>query len=300
MNEETFGFEDFDLQHFLDLSDSDSDSEDVLTSRRIAKPNLLDDKIHGISETQLKNKISYKGVTDILKLMNGMPGASIKLSSNVRQFQNTIIESSVIQPVYLVFCGKCDELVEDESECVKCGSTAKKCSKKNNFLVHLPLIPQICRILTLHFNDIMVHLHRERDENVISDTDDGQLCKNLRRIYGNDLLTFTLNTDGANVFSSSRGSLWPVQLTLDFLPPNIRYLPENIIVTTLYYGNKKPDMFSLLFPLAKELDSMNKRPISVCSSDDEITVFKTAISLIAGKSLTSVDNKNIINVKITL
>lgn len=82
-----------------------------------------------------------------------------------------------------------------------------------------------------------------------------------------------------------------------FFTPNIRYLPENIIVTTLYYGNKKP---LLLFPLAKELDGMNKRPISVCSSDDEITVFKTAISLIADKSLTPVDNKNTTNVKITL
>lgn len=269
-----------DLPGFLDMSTSDSDEENITDVNKICQ-NIVQKKVHEISQAQTKNKLSYEGFRDVVKLMNSMPGSSIKLPEDIKILQRVASETTNSQPIFLVFCEKCDELVRNGEECTGCHLVAKKISKKSNFLVHFPLVPQICRILKMHSGVIMKHLHRARNDNVISHVDDGQLFENLLRKYGNELLTFTLNSDGANIFASSRWSLWPVQLYLNCLPPSIRLMPENIIVTTLYYGGHKPDMSTLLFPLCKELECLDEESISVYTSENNITAFKTSILLFA-------------------
>lgn len=243
--------------------------------------NVVQNKIKEISKVQIKNKLSYQGVCSVVKLMNDMPGSSIKLPECKKSLQKLSPGTTIGEPIYLVLCETCDELVANGENCPICNIIAKKVSKKNNFLVHFPLLPQICRILKLNLDEIIKYLHREHNEHMLSDVDDGQLYQILRKNYGQELITFTLNTDGASVHKSSRFSLWPVQLYVNCLPPSIRFLSENVIVTTLYYGKTKPDMTTLLFPLAKELEDIDKEPISICTSDNEIIVFKTVISMIA-------------------
>lgn len=117
-------------------------------------------------------------------------------------------------------------------------------------------MPQIRQILKKHFAIIIEYLRRERTANCLSDIDDGQLFQKSRAATENDeLLTFTMNFDGATVFNSTHGSMWPVQFYLNFLPPALRYMPENIIVTTVFYGAKKPDVSKLVFPIVKELEA---------------------------------------------
>lgn len=105
---------------------------------------------------------------------------------------------------------------------------------------------------------------------MFSDVDDGLLYKKIDEKNPSNLFTLaiTLNADGANIFRSSHNSLWPIQIVLNCLPPDLRYLPENIIVSTLYYGKKKPDMFDLLYFLSAELHSLIERFISFNKRED--------------------------------
>lgn len=183
--------------------------------------------------------------------------------------------------VYFLFCISCDELVEENSVC-ECGVTTKKNSKKNNYLIFFPLIPQLRRILKHNFSAIMEFLHRKHEVNTLTDIDDGQLFKKLRSAnkLHDELLALTMNYDGATIFNSSQGSMWPVQFYLNFLPPALRYLSENVVVSTVYYGAKKPDLNKLLFPVAKELEE-NDHTIFVHTTDDEIINFGIYVLLIA-------------------
>lgn len=156
----------------------------------------------------------------------------------------------------------------------------KNNQKKNNFIVYFPLIPQICQIICKHFQSIMEFLEREHCDDSITDVDDGNLYKNLIQREPSMLLTLTMNVDGANIFKSSNSSLWPVQFYLNFLPPALRYLPENIVVTTFYYGLKKPDMTTLLLLTAKELDFYDES-ISLKTSESEILSFRLVVLIIA-------------------
>lgn len=100
--------------------------------------------------------------------------------------------------------------------------------------------------------------------NILSDVDDGLLYQKIKNEMPSCcyLCAMTLNTDGANIFKSSNDSLWPVQLVLNCLPPSLRYLPENIIISTLYYG-RKPFMNDLLYILSVEIDHLNEQLITI-------------------------------------
>lgn len=56
--------------------------------------------------------------------------------------------------------------------------------------------------------------------------------------------------------------MWPIQLYLNFLPPHLRYKRENIIVSTLYYGNKKFDVNNALSLLSKEITTIRESKIA--------------------------------------
>lgn len=48
----------------------------------------------------------------------------------------------------------------------------------------------------------------------------------------------------------------------------MRFKSENIILSTVYYGNKKPNVTNLLYLLAQECDEFNKKHLTVYKNDE--------------------------------
>lgn len=85
------------------------------------------------------------------------------------------------------------------------GCTKKE--KKNDFLVYFPLENQLKKVLNDHFDEIIRFSKREKNGGIISDTDDGFLFKRIQESNPFSLmLSLTLNTDGGNVYKSSKNS----------------------------------------------------------------------------------------------
>lgn len=255
---------DFDLSTFLERN-SDSDSENDITeiAQKTQRKNIISEKINEVTQVQIKNNLSYKATSDALKLMNGMPGVKINLPEDrktVKRFACNDINYNILIP-----CNSCDELILDGMSCAECGQIVARDSKKNNFLVHIPFR----KILNKYFDVIIAYLTREHTREMITDVDDGLLFKKICQKNPHlKVLAFTLSVDGANVFRSSNCSMWPVQFYLNFLPPNIRYLANNIITSTIYYGRKKPDMTNLLFTVATEFDELKEKLITIYRNDE--------------------------------
>lgn len=251
---------DFDLVSFLSKSESDDEEEEV--RNEIKRNNIVDDLIDKVAIHQVKQKMTYKGTANMVDMMNSMPNAAVKIPlnrQNIKHHANKAFDHRI-----LVFCERCDNLVEEKKECNGCGRIMIKNTITCNYLVHIPIEPQIRRILMKHFDVVMAYIDRQRTEDAMTDIDDGHLFEKIRTKYRNNkILTFTLNIDGANIFKCSKNSIWPVQLYFNALPPNIRFLFDNIIVTTLYYGTKKPNVETLLYPIAKELDYLHEQLISI-------------------------------------
>lgn len=218
----------------------------------------------------MRNKFSNVAHSDVLKFINDIPNSSLKIPDSIKAIKRgteTNFEFNI-----LLECQKCYEINEEIANCVSCGSLMKKVSKKNNFLIHLPLKQQIKQLLDKYFDEIIAYLNREHLEGFISDVDDSVIYKKINAKYVEVenvySLFFSINADGAAIFNSSQGSMWPVQLYANFLPPKIRFLSENIILSTVYYGKKKPDMFKLFYTLAKEFDDLNEHLITVYKKNE--------------------------------
>lgn len=235
----------FELCKFLDSnSDSESDSEECVPKKK-PRINILAEKNKEVCTIQIKNQLTTVATSKVCKLMNGMPNTTLKIPVDHRT-RNMLAEKNIDYNVFVI-CEKCDELNPDHSVC-QCGQPILKNSKKNNFLIHFPLEVQLRRMLEKHFDAVVQYFNREHKFGEISDFDDGELYKEIRAKNPNvHILPITMNLDGAQVFKSSRGSLWPLQLYLNFLPPEIRFLPKNIILSTIYFGSKKPNMTNLLY-----------------------------------------------------
>lgn len=252
---------DLDLSKFLEKDRySDSDSEETVPNKMSPK-HIITEKISAVSNVHIKNKFSYKATSEVIKLMNEMPNATVKLPVDIRAIK-TLTHKKFDYNIF-VMCETCDELIPDKSKCI-CGRLMTMNSKKNNFLVHFPLEIQIRLILEKHFDTVVEYLNRKHLHDKMSDIDDGKLYKEIREknpyVY---ILSNTLNLDGDQIYNSSRSSLWPVQLYLNFLPPKIRFLPENIILSTIYFGPKKPNVTNSLYTLATEFDELEKKMITI-------------------------------------
>ncbi len=113
-----------------------------------------------------------------------------------------------------------------------------------------------------------------------ADAHDGKILKDVLKQYAEadvNILSFCLNLDGANKYNSNELSVWPIQLLPNYLPPNIRFLPNNIIVSGLYYNNTKPNCHEFMLPLINELNDLNARKITM-DIDGEEFVFKPVIT----------------------
>lgn len=130
-----------------------------------------------------------------------------------------------------------------------------------NFLVYIPLAQQIKLTLDKHFDLIMDYSNRPKNES-ISDIDDGLVYKQtVSKNPGSIVLSLTINTDGGQVYKSKNHSIWPVQIYQNFLPPNIRFKPENILLCALYFGEHKPLITKIMHPLAEEIDWLQENGI---------------------------------------
>lgn len=131
---------------------------------------------------------------------------------------------------------------------------------RGSFFINVPIAPQIQALL--ENTDINAHLNyrfdRELSGTNISDIYDGECCRKLSASGGilSNLANFsyTFNSDGTPVFKSSKYSLWLIHLTLNELPPKLRY--KHVILAALWFGPSEPTMNVFLKPFVEQAKSL--------------------------------------------
>lgn len=240
--------------------ENDTSKEDIRNSFTLNEidstngyENPVKTKINELAKLQVKKKLSGAALNEIIPILNNVPGASIEIPQDKRYVQKNT--EMVFETKYYGKCLKCKDLVLCDVECDKCGILIEK--KKTNYFIYIPVGPQIKKSLVENFEEIRDYVNRPRNGN-ITDIDDGKIQKELiAQNPDKTILSFTLNIDGGVISEKSSKSLWPIQLYQNYLPPIKRYLTKNILLVGLYYDNKKPDPFELLFPLLQDFQQLH-------------------------------------------
>ena len=102
------------------------------------------------------------------------------------------------------------------------------------------------------YSSIQHRFHRKKKERSnVEDIYDGLLYKKLSSegiLSSPDNVSFIMKTDGVPVFKSSKVSIWPLYLVINELPYGTRMANENMIFAGLWFGEKKPAMWTFLKP----------------------------------------------------
>lgn len=198
--------------------------------------------------------LSCAGLLRLLSLVDNhilKPNHLIKNTSSLWKVLETFDE-----PVYLhYFCSLCYKIRKNSSDLC---DTCKDESKCVLFFIHLPLVPQLKKLFARPgFKESLSYKETRSKKNAdnIEDVYDAKNYKDAEKKFKEFCTNITMmfNTDGMQVFTSNSFSLWPFYLVINELPPNKRFLSENLLIAGLWGSVVKPHPNLFLLPIYKDL-----------------------------------------------
>ncbi len=215
----------------------------------------------------LRHNLSLVCLEDFMELLNTQREICDQLPTHKKQILKLFREGKdMIQVYYFIRCAVCNKVFESDSENMEqltcCGKALKK--TETNFFVYMPIRKQIVQSVEHNWQYIQKFNTSGGNDGTISDAHDGHVLKKVLKLYENEdlnILSLCLNVDGANKFNSNLVSLWPIQFAQNYLPPTIRFLPQNILVAGLMYVEGKFDFREYFLPVVAELYKSKERNI---------------------------------------
>lgn len=231
----------------------------------------------------LRHNLDLVALEDLMTLLNSNREICDLFPTHKKQILKMFREGrDMIEVLYFIRCGKCNKIIkknsEDERHLQCCGVTLKK--TETNFYVHLPLKKQIIQSIQNNWEAIKKFRSSGADSRTISDAHDGEVLKQVLELYEHDevnIMSLCLNVDGANMYKSNSVSLWPIQFTQNYLPPEIRFLPHNVIVSGLMYTEDKFDFREYFLPVINELHNLREDKIEITIDSEDYT-FKPIVT----------------------
>lgn len=205
----------------------------------------------------LKFNQSYKSLEGLLNLVNETPGAHYQIPTTTYKIKKLI--DPLVTAEYHIKCFICktySSTVSNKVLCEKCCTPLNRAD--SNFFIFLPFTAQLKKYITEHFEKIISYNKCfDGNSDFVRDVQSGYQFQNCKKKYSKSfVLSLTVNTDGVQIFNSTKKSVWPIQVHQNYLPPTIRYHPKNVIVVALHDG--KPNMRDFFHPFLKELKQINE------------------------------------------
>lgn len=241
-------------------------------------PNCFVDKIMHLF---LRHNLTLVCLEDVMKLLNEGKEEWNKFPTSKRLILKLFRQHrDVFETFYMVKCCKCKHTNKIDSEskrsqCEECDNPLEK--SETAFFVYIPIRQQIIKSI----KENRVFVNNCTGDGSYCDAHDGSILKNVMKQYQDtdvNVLSLCLNLDGANKFKSNVLSVWPIQLIQNYLIPEIRFLPNHIIVAGLHYNKKKPNCFDFMLPLVKEINDQRNSEILVIQIEGVDYKFKPIIT----------------------
>lgn len=164
-------------------------------------------------------------------------------------------------------CLKCNSVLgttKDGKRFITCWQCKRPTSTldPSNFFVTLSLEKQFQNLLSDEkiANLMMTHRFTRRKNNneALEDIFDGEEYQ--KHFQSGGILSnasnfsYSFNTDGISTGKSTGKTMWPIYVTINELPPKLRY--QNIMLCGLYVGKKDPNQLLFLQPFVDEANKL--------------------------------------------
>ncbi|KAM7291259.1 hypothetical protein ISCGN_027832 [Ixodes scapularis] len=168
------------------------------------------------------------------------------------------------------YCPTCGSLLKEVSEndidreCPSCNISQNldKARRDGCFFTMLSFRDQVSQVIsqtkaTLHDNLKKLKEQAEEPSEIVRDITSAAAYKKLREsdVLNWSDLTVTFNTDGSPLYKSSKSSVWPIQFTINELPPRARF--EHCVLAGLWFGSSHPNMALFLEKFVEEVNALD-------------------------------------------
>ena len=203
----------------------------------------------------IKYDLTSEAITQLLKIISLILPCGNILPDTLRKFKSYF--SNLESPFILHYhCAFCFSLVEKHMKTCSNPACLKELSSRQSkaYFIEIPVIQQLRTFFSRDgfYNSIQYRFQRKKKhQNNLEDICDGALYQELSEkgiLSSPDNISFLMNTDGVPVFKSSKVSIWPLYLVINELPYAQRMAKENMIFVGLWFGEKKPAMWTFLKP----------------------------------------------------
>lgn len=212
----------------------------------------------------LKHNMTFSALEGTARLVNRAPTMKIPETKYLlmKNFQ------SDVPIVFYIYCENCSRYERNDGKkasIILCsGCDSQLWALQENFFVCFNIEVQLKEIVRKYWKQIAQYQKdtlQSYEKSDIADITNGRI---LKRILDRNImvLSLTLNTDGVPVFESRKKSLWPIQISLNFLPPALRFQLRNILLAALYFGEKKPKTNMYFQPLTRRAYTLGAETIN--------------------------------------
>ncbi|OXA39279.1 hypothetical protein Fcan01_25885 [Folsomia candida] len=209
-----------------------------------------------------RHQLSKSALSDLLTLLNfHLPKGDSMPTSPYLAEKLLGVDIGAIKKIF--YCEKCSAVLMSGA-CQTCGDkfNVQPFVKDGKYFLSFDVKQTIES--TLQHTDIKQALYRSliergnRNETQIRDIMDGSSYKKLG--LANFDITCCFNSDGISVFNSSRFSIWPILLSINELPYQLRR--KHTLLIGLWFGDKKPNFDVFLQPFLDQSKDLATHGIS--------------------------------------
>lgn len=188
----------------------------------------------------IRHRLTQSALVDLLRMLNVLAGYKLlpeSFETFVANFPNQYKHSRVY---YCVECqSRVGEIVPDENEVCAipdCGST------KFDFFMIIPIEQQIRDTIVKYQKEILDYEETVKIE-AVSDISQGKIVKQISEKIPEKLITLSVNTDGAAAYRwSTNKPCYPIFVTINNLPPRIRFDKNNLLLAAVWLSKGEPNI----------------------------------------------------------
>ncbi|XP_065095789.1 uncharacterized protein LOC135717586 [Ochlerotatus camptorhynchus] len=203
----------------------------------------------------IRHRLTQEALEDLLRMMNIITGT--KTFPESFQTFSSLFDAYSCTPVRIYFCINCqyDYGANQPESAVTCPICE---SPENDFFLITSIEPQLRETFEKYQLEIEQYT-KVIDRDGIADVNRGMIARRLLQNEPGKYLTLSINTDGAAPFrSTTRKPLYPIFVTLNNLPPAIRFQKNNLMVAGLWLSKGEPNPNLLFKYLCIELRKLQE------------------------------------------
>lgn len=225
-----------------------------------------------------KHKMAGELLSEIASLINLVGDHSTKIPTKVSHLMKEFQINNRYSVTRSIVCKHCHAYTECEDNLNNKNCKNVNCQrvipKANPYILNIGIKAQLRSIVIRNYkaiHDFRMKL-TENNDGTITDGYDGKLLKRICRKNKEFIYGLVLNTDGCEIYKSDNNSLWPVILSCNFLPVNLRFKKRNLILAALYYDSKKPIFLEYFVQIAQEMNELTNNGMLINSCNYKFSI----------------------------